>query len=193
MKSRTASNSTFFILALKARSRFLRRNRIANPRNLDGERKKMQIKRITASDMKSEICNGILRSLPLWFGIETAIVDYVQDVRAMETWAAFEGDQLLGFASINRHFEASAEIHVMGIKENFHRKGIGRTLLNDIENELRKGGVKFLTVKTLSASRLNKEFDQTRNFYLHVGFTPLEEFKTLWGEANPCLLLVKGL
>jgi GNAT superfamily N-acetyltransferase len=26
-----------------------------------------------------------------------------------------------------------------------------------------------------------------------VGFRPLEEFKTLWGEANPCLFLVKSL
>ncbi|MEK6774859.1 MAG: hypothetical protein AABY64_13025 [Bdellovibrionota bacterium] len=62
-----------------------------------------------------------------------------------------------------------------------------------MENDLRKEGVKFLTVKTLSESRPNKEYNQTRNFYLKVGFTPLEEFKTLWGDANPCVLLVKNL
>ena len=34
---------------------------------------------------KSNICNDILRSLPNWFGIETAIVDYVHDVKNMRT------------------------------------------------------------------------------------------------------------
>jgi hypothetical protein len=37
---------------------------------------------------KSEICNTILRSLPQWFRIESAIVDYVNDVKGMDTWVA---------------------------------------------------------------------------------------------------------
>lgn len=81
----------------------------------------------------------------------------------------------------------------MGIREEFHRKGHGHRLVEVIEADLRKEGVRFLTVKTLSESRPNIEYDQTRNFYLKVGFTPLEEFKTLWGEDSPCLLLVKSL
>jgi len=26
-----------------------------------------------------------------------------------------------------------------------------------------------------------------------MGFRPVEEFKTLWGEAHPCLLMIKAL
>ena len=81
----------------------------------------------------------------------------------------------------------------MGILEKFHRKGVGYQLIETIEAALRNEGVKYLSVKTLSQSRPNKEYDQTRSFYLKAGFTPLEEFKTLWGEHNPCLLLVKTL
>lgn len=153
----------------------------------------MKIAQIDDPNLKSEICNSILRSLPLWFGIESAIVDYANDIKPMQTWAAYEHDQIIGFASINKHFKKSAEIHVMGIRQEFHRKGIGHQLIEGIEKELRKQGFKFLTVKTLSESRPNQEYDQTRNFYLKTGFTPLEEFKTLWGEANPCLLLIKNL
>jgi len=94
---------------------------------------------------------------------------------------------------LQRHFPTSAEIHVMGILEKYHRKGIGHQLVKTVEDELRQQGTHFLTVKTLSESRPNKEYDQTRKFYLKAGFLPLEEFKTLWGEANPCLLLVKAL
>jgi N-acetylglutamate synthase-like GNAT family acetyltransferase len=153
----------------------------------------MQIKKITDPDLKSECCNFILRSLPLWFGIESAIVDYVKDVRSMETWVAYEGETTIGFASINQHFPKSAEIHVMGILNEYHRRGIGHQLIESIEKDLRSLGVRFLTVKTLSESRANEEYSQTRNFYLNVGFTPLEEFKTLWGAENPCLLLVKNI
>ena len=36
-------------------------------------------------------------------------------------------------------------------------------------------------------------YDKTRKFYLKYGFTPVEEFKSLWGEHNPCLMMVKIL
>lgn len=153
----------------------------------------MGIVKIIDSNLKSEICNAILRKLPLWFGIESAILEYVKDVGSMDTWAAYDGDVVIGFASIKRHFSESAEIYVIGVIEEFHRKGIGHMLLEVITKDLRNDGFKFLTVKTLSESRPNKEYEQTRNFYLKSGFARLEEFKTLWGAENPCLLLVKNL
>jgi ribosomal protein S18 acetylase RimI-like enzyme len=33
----------------------------------------------------------------------------------------------------------------------------------------------------------------TRRFYEAIGFEPIEEFPTMWGNDNPCLLLVKPL
>lgn len=153
----------------------------------------MKIVKVVDPDLTSEVCNSILRSLPLWFGIESAIVNYVNDVKSMDTWIVYDNETAIGFASINRHFSKSAEIHVMGIRENYHRQGIGHQLVSVIEEDLRKAEVQFLTVKTLSESRPNKEYDQTRKFYLKAGFTPLEEFKTLWGEHNPCLMLVKKI
>lgn len=153
----------------------------------------MKISKVDDPNLKSEICNSILRRLPLWFGIESAIVNYVQDVKPMQTWVAYENNSAVGFVSIRKHFSESAEIHVMGILQEFHRKGIGHQLISEIENGLRNEGAKFLTVKTLSESRPSKEYDQTRNFYLKAGFTPVEEFKTLWDESNPCLFMVKSI
>ena len=153
----------------------------------------MKIVKIDDEKLKSEICNSILRSLPLWFGIESAIIAYVNDVKTLETWGVRDANEFVGFASVRKHFAQSAEIHVMGIHEAYHRKGFGGQLLKVIEEELHAQGFKFLTVKTLSEARQNREFDLTRNFYLKAGFVPLEEFKTLWGTDNPCLLLVKNL
>ncbi len=45
--------------------------------------------------------------------------------------------------------------------------------------------VEFLQVKTLSAKHPDAGYGRTRQFYLAMGFRPLQEFPTLWGEANP--------
>lgn len=142
---------------------------------------------------KTAICKKILRSLPEWFGIESAIVNYIADVQSMPMLVAYDEEYPIGFLALNYHNKFTAEIHVMGILPEYHRKGIGKTLISEAEKLLRQEDFKFLSVKTLSESRPNKEYDLTRKFYFDVGFIPVEEFKTLWGEHNPCLFLIKSL
>jgi len=142
---------------------------------------------------KSEICEKILRSIPDWFGIESAIVDYIKDVQSMPMLAAKLETEVVGFLSLKFHNKYTAEIHVMGVLPDFHRRKVGRMLVEAAEKYLSERDYKYLTVKTLSESRPNEEYDRTRKFYYGVGFIPLEEFKTLWGEHNPCLLLIKDV
>ncbi len=137
-------------------------------------------------------CDQILRALPDWFGIEEAIVGYVRDLQRMETWIAEAAGEPVGFLTINRHNESSAEIHVMAVLQVFHGRGCGRTLVEDAEQWLRSRSVEFLQAKTLSPSRPNSHYERTRGFYEHLGFRPLEENDS-WGDTNPCLVLVKHL
>lgn len=148
---------------------------------------------ICTPEEKSKVSNDILRSLPQWFGIESAILDYVNDVKSMDTWIAEINGDAIGFISINKHNPHTAEIHVMGIKEPYHQKQIGSQLVKLAEDCLSKEGFSFLSVKTLSESREDENYAKTRKFYLKNGFLPVEEFKTLWGEDNPCLFLVKAI
>jgi ribosomal protein S18 acetylase RimI-like enzyme len=142
---------------------------------------------------KEELCNNILRSLPEWFGIEEAIVNYTNEISDMTTLVAIQNDIEVGFISLNEHNNNSAEIHVMGILPANHRQGIGHKLVKRAEDYLKEKGIKFFTVKTLSPSRECEEYRKTRLFYKSVGFVELEEFKTLWGEENPCLMMIKPL
>jgi ribosomal protein S18 acetylase RimI-like enzyme len=139
------------------------------------------------------ICNDLLRSLPLWFGIEAAIQQYVSDVEAMPTFVAYAENRPVGFISLNRHNEWTAEVHIIAVRAEFHRSGIGRRLIEVSQDYLKALKYEFLSVKTLSPSRPNKEYEMTRKFYYSMGFRPVEEFRTLWGEANPCLLMIKAL
>ena len=55
-------------------------------------------------------CEAILRSLPNWFGIEEAIVEYVQAIDTLDTFVAEVGDLLVGFMSVKRHFKKSPKL-----------------------------------------------------------------------------------
>jgi GNAT superfamily N-acetyltransferase len=133
-----------------------------------------------------------MRSLPQWFGIEEAIVAYTRAIEAMETYVAELGGAVVGFITVNLRSPVSAEIHVMAVREEAHDRGLGRALVEHVEKAVIPRGVEYLQVKTLGPSRPNPDYERTRGFYWHLGFRPLEE-NGLWGEANPCLIMVKHL
>ena len=140
-----------------------------------------------------KLCEKILRALPDWFGIEDSLVQYVKDADVMPTMLVKDENEVVGFLTIKRHFPESADIHCMGILPQYHRKGIGRFLIEKLENYLIGEGIKILQVKTVSADSDCSAYTKTRAFYKAVGFIPLEVFPDLWGKANPCLLLVKKI
>lgn len=141
-----------------------------------------------------EQCEAILRELPEWFGIESAIVEYVRAIEALPTFLALdERNHAIGFMSVKRHFPQSADLYVLGVCKEHHRAGVGRALLQCVEHWLRAEGVRFLQVKTLAATANYEPYDRTRRFYESMGFTPLEVFPTLWDENNPALIMIKLL
>ena len=153
----------------------------------------IEIKEIHCAKEKAHICDEILRGLPAWFGIEASIVDYTNQVQSLPFYGAFDGEKPVGFVAVKEHTPAAAEICVMGILEDYHRRGIGKQLIVCSEAYCRERGMSFLTVKTLDASRTCESYGKTRAFYLSAGFLPLEVFPLLWDAENPCLFLAKYL
>ena len=151
----------------------------------------IEITEIFKPEEKASICNNVLRALPSWFGIESSIVDYENDVQPMQFYAAFDDDKPVGFVAIKKHNRYTSEVYVMGILMDYHRKGIGRKLIALCEKYCRENETEFLTVKTLDESREDISYEKTRLFYLSVGFKPLEVFPLHWDEWNPCLFMVK--
>lgn len=139
------------------------------------------------------VCTPILRSLPEWFGIEESIVRYSSEIDRLPTFLACSAEQAIGFQSLKQHSPYSAEVYVMGIRPEAQRRGIGRALMDAAHVWLRKQGVEYLQVKTLGPSNHDPNYAKTRAFYMAMGFRPLEEFKQIWDEQNPCLILVKRL
>jgi GNAT superfamily N-acetyltransferase len=142
---------------------------------------------------QSSICTPILRLLPDWFGLEAAILNYEREIEHLPTFLAKADGHVIGFLSLKQHNPYSAEIYVMGVRPEVHGQGLGRALVEAAEAYARGLGIEYLQVKTLGPSNPDPGYAGTRRFYEKMGFRPLEEFKQIWDENNPCLVLVKKL
>ncbi len=152
----------------------------------------VEIVRSTAGD--PQVVEELLRGLPEWFGIEAALLGYAERAGHQTTFTAREGGRCLGVLVLRGHGESTAEMDVLAVHRDHHRRGIGRALVTAAEDDLRTRGFEHLQVKTLGPSRSSAAYELTRRFYLDLGYTPIEEFPpgTVWDD-DPCLLLVKHL
>jgi GNAT superfamily N-acetyltransferase len=152
--------------------------------------------RVTSGEPAPDTVERLLRLLPGWFGIESSVLEYVAASRTRPAYLAWpDGGQAVqpsGVLLAVRHFPASAEIYLMGVDPEWHRRGAGRALVAALEADLARQGVEFLQVKTQGPGRPDAGYEKTRQFYSGVGFQPLEEIHGLW-PGIPCLIMIKSL
>jgi GNAT superfamily N-acetyltransferase len=134
----------------------------------------------------------ILASVPEWFGIPEANDSYVADAGRLPSYLAVDGDDVVGVALVAEHFARSRELHLIAVRRDRHRQGIGSALLAAIERDLRADGVQLLEVHTVGPSKENVPYSLTREFYLARGFVAMNELQRIdWN--GPTLILVKPL
>jgi len=136
-------------------------------------------------------CRRILDALPEWFGIPEAVDGYVAGADTDASVIASIDGVDVGILTVVHHSAYAAEVHLMAVLPEHHRRGVGTSMLRRVEDALAAAGVEFLQVKTLSDKNPDEDYAKTRQFYLAAGFRPLEEFPTLWDPWNPALQLVK--
>lgn len=151
----------------------------------------MQVVEITTH--KGATCAKTLASLPHWFGIPASNEAYRRDVESLPMFGVARDGDVVAFLALKRQSPQASEIHVMGVEPQSHRSGMGRALVQHAERYARGEGVRFLTVKTLSASDPDPGYAKTRAFYEAMGFVAVAELPELWGPENPAVLLLKAL
>lgn len=147
------------------------------------------IRFVTDAKEKEQIAAHILHQLPEWFGLPESTQEYISKSKDLPFWV-FAEPELLGFIVLKETGLYTAEIYVMGVKKESHRKGIGRALFEEIQIYAKEHGYEYIQVKTVQKGHY-KEYDITNAFYEKMGFRELECFPTLWDEWNPCQIYVK--
>ena len=98
----------------------------------------------------------------------------------------------MGFLCLKETGNATVELYVMGIRKEYHRRGIGRQLFRQARDAAAGAGYAFMQVKTVQMGKY-EEYDRANRFYLALGFREFEVFPTLWDEGNPCQVYVMSL
>ena len=152
----------------------------------------MDIREVTTASEKQRITREILEALPDWFGIEESREEYIRKSADLICHAAFDNEQPVGFICLKETGKDTAEICVMGVLKEYHRKGVGRVLFEEAKNAAIREGYSFLQVKTVQMGKYD-DYDDTNRFYLSMGFKEFEVFPMLWDEWNPCQVYVMSL
>lgn len=110
----------------------------------------------------------------------------------MKVYACYvpETNQCVGFAALEEHSKDSGEIYVIAVHPDVQRQGWGTLLMDCCLYQMRRKGMKYLLVKTLSDRHPDAYYAETRMFYRQYGFAEGETFLDLWGESNPCLQMI---
>lgn len=145
---------------------------------------------ITDPQEKKHIAAEVLASLPDWFGIPESTAEYIRESRSMPFWAAVEAGEAAGFIALKATGPRTAEIYVMGVKPEYHRRGMGRALWEAFREFARTQGFRYAQVKTVRRG-CYEIYDRTNDFYESIGFEELECFPALWDECNPCQVYVQ--
>ncbi|MCR4648966.1 MAG: GNAT family N-acetyltransferase [Lachnospiraceae bacterium] len=141
---------------------------------------------------KMRIARNILESLNNWFEISETREQYISDSANMIMVAAYEDDKPIGFLCLKETGKETVELAVMGVLQEYHRKGVGKSLFKKAKEIAIEKGYSFMQVKTVKMG-VYDDYDKTNLFYLSLGFKEFEVFPMLWDEANPCQVYVMSL
>ncbi|MBL8312068.1 MAG: GNAT family N-acetyltransferase [Burkholderiales bacterium] len=138
-------------------------------------------------------CEQLLRALPQWFAIESALTTYAAQVTRLPTAFALRRGEVVGFITLRQHAANAWEVECMAVHPAAHRQGIGRALIDWAVRWLRARDARFLTVRTLSPAVNHFAYAETRAFYAEMGFQPIMQFDDYWSAQNPCLAMLREL
>ena len=150
------------------------------------------ITQMTVPTEKKRVAREILEALPDWFGVIESREAYIRESGAQPFFVAFMDNRAAGLLCLKETGRATVELAVMGVKQEYHRQGVGRALFSAAKQYAVQAGYAFMQVKTVKMG-LYEDYDRTNLFYQSLGFQEFEVFPTLWDENKPCQIYVMAL
>jgi len=152
----------------------------------------VKVRAVTDPGQRSALCGSLISDLPEWFGQEAANRKYVAQIADLQTFGAFSGKICLGLIALRPHFRDTLEIWWMGVRPEYHRQGIGRSLMDQATAYGREMHHRELILMTVSELSDDAGYARTRAFYRCMGFRPLLRFNEN-DSVSPMMWMIKPL
>lgn len=142
----------------------------------------VQVEPIFAPVTKSAVCARLIAQLPKWFGRPQANAFHVNEIVDKDVFAACVDGIPQGLIALDFHFDATCEVWILAVSPEYHRRGLGRMLVERAETEACNRGCRFVAVQTVGPRAASPEYDLTRRFYEALEFAPLVAFEPKPGD-----------
>ena len=108
-----------------------------------------------------------------------------------EFTGAFEGKQLLGYACAGPTpaTDGTFDLYWLAVDPAVQGKGVGRSIVRDVERQLRDRGARMLLVETSS----RPDYSKTRAFYARCGYTEAARIRDFYAPADDRIMLTTRL
>jgi ribosomal protein S18 acetylase RimI-like enzyme len=124
--------------------------------------------------------------------LDDMISDYLNNPETEEVWFTSIQDNKpisIGYCAPEQLTDRTFNLYAIGVQENLQGRGIGKEMMNFIEEYLRGRGNRVLIVETSSMP----EFDLTRAFYHKIGYTQEAIIRDFWKEGDDKVIFWKKL
>jgi GNAT superfamily N-acetyltransferase len=108
-----------------------------------------------------------------------------------EFTGAFDDERLLGYACAGPTpaTEGTFDLYWLAVDPTVQGRGVGRTIVHDVERQLRERGARMLLVETSS----RPDYSKTRAFYARCGYSEAARIRDFYAPADDRIMLTTRL
>ena len=124
--------------------------------------------------------------------LESMISDYFVNPNSNDLWfTAVEKDVpiSIGFCAPEQFTHGTYNLYAIGVKNSLQGKGIGKMMMEYLENELKEKNHRILIVETSGID----DFELTRRFYEKLDYTKEATIRDFWSDGDDKVIYWKKL
>ncbi len=150
------------------------------------------IRKVKKDDL--QYLKDVLNSIELFPSeiLEDMISDFFNNPETEEIWFTATENEMpisIGYCAPEKLTEGTYNLYAIGVRSDIQGKGIGRTMMKYLEEELKKKGHRILIVETSGTD----DFELTRKFYENLGYSKEAVIRDFWKDGDDKVIYWKKL